>query len=152
MSIILVAEGPGVVVSRSITHHAFFFGHYDADLDEREIPPAEHFDPDTLTWPDTAILLRVMHRITRVRTIWGESFPGEVEAIKSRRVFPSPGCVIVREHAALKPYLRQLRDADGAERLVRLGNIEGLVVEPERRIWAKLRQGESVATPPGARG
>jgi hypothetical protein len=141
---VLVASGPGVEVTRHITHHGFFYGHFDGELEEVAIPPTDAFDPASLTWPAAAVLLRVMHRIVRVRRIWGEDFPGEEEAVKSRRVYLCPGAEVVTSRKDIPRFKRQLRDLDGAERLLRLGNVAGIVAVPDKKIWGKLRLGERV--------
>lgn len=141
---VIIGEGTGVEVARIITHHGFFFGHFDAELEQRQLPPGDGLDPNALDWPPQAILLRVMHRITRVRRIWGEDFPGEVEPVKSKRVYLCRGAEVVRGRKDLERFKRHLRDYDGADRLLKLGNVEAIVAVPERRVWGKMRHGESV--------
>ncbi|RDD63484.1 hypothetical protein [Ferruginivarius sediminum] len=141
---VIIGEGTGVEVARIITHHGFFFGHYDAELEQRQLPASDGLDASKVNWPEQAILLRVMHRITRVRRIWDEDFPGEVESVKSKRVYLCKGAEVVRSRKDLERFKRQLRDYDGADRLLKLGNVEAVVVVPERRLWGKMRQGETV--------
>jgi len=142
VSDIVITESPGIDIVERINHQGFFFAHYDADLEQCWLPDMEAFDPAVVTWPERAILLRIMHRIVRVRRIWGEQFVDDEQSIKSRRVHAAPNAELVTERAALKPYARHLRDFDGAERLLRLGNCAGIIIDPDRRVWAKLRLGE----------
>lgn len=141
---VLVASGPGIEVTRHITHHGFFYGHFDGELEEVAIPPCDELDPASLAWPAAAVVLRVLHRIVRVRRIWGEDFPGEVEAVKSRRVYLCPGAEVVTARKDVARFKGRLRDLDGAERLLRLGNVEAIVAVPEKKVWGKLRVGERV--------
>ena len=142
MTEIIVGEAPGVEVIDRIRHQGFFFGHYDADLEQCWLPDMESFDPAQVSWPERAILLRVMHHVIRIRRIWGERFVADEDSIKSRRVYAVAHAELITDRKALKPYNRQLRDVDGAERLLRLGNCAGIIVDPVRRVWAKLRLGE----------
>ena len=142
MTDVLMAEGTGIAVSRHVTHHGFFFGHYDAELEERVIPACETFDSAAIDWPSGALLFRVMHRIIRVRKVWGEEFADPPEKLRSRRVYLRPGVTIVRSRQTLKEFRRQLRDFDGADRSLRLGNVEGIVLDAEKHNWGKLRAGE----------
>ncbi len=141
---IVVAEGPGVEVVRHISHHGYFYGHYDAELEERVLPAAETFTGEGLDWPAGALVLRIMHRLIRVRRIWGEEFPGSPENLKSRRVLLRPGTRPVRSREALREFRNALRDYAGADRLLRLGHVEAVVVEPEAGTWGKMRFGETV--------
>lgn len=141
---LIIGEGTGVEVARIITHHVFFYGHFDAELDQRQISPREELDPNEINWPSDAIMLRIMHKVTRVRTIWGEDFPGEQENLKSRRVFLCKGAKVCRTRKDLDPYRKDLRDFEDATRLIKLGNVEAIVVVPERKVWGKLRYAESV--------
>jgi hypothetical protein len=137
-----MGEGPGIEIARHVTHHGFFFGHHDAELEERVIPAADSFEAGNLEWPKQAIVLRVRHRIVRVRTIWGEEFPEEPETLVSSRVFLWPGAQVVRSRQALRELRASLRDVEDAERLLQLGKADGIVTDPERGIWGKLRPGE----------
>lgn len=141
---VFVDEGAGVETTHVLTHHGLFFGHFDNEIEQRQLPPGETLDPDALDWPDGVLLLRVVHRITRIRRIWGEDFPGESELVKSKRVYLPRGVEVVRDRSAFEPFKRRLRDSDDAERLLKLGNVEAIVVLPEQRLWGKMRQGESV--------
>jgi hypothetical protein len=138
----VISVSPGIEIVERINHQGYFFAHYDADLEQCWLPDMEEFDPSTVTWPERAIILRVMHRIVRVRRIWGEQFVDDEQSIKSRRVHALANAELVTERAALKPYARQLRDFDGAERLLRLGNCAGIIITPDHKLWAKLRLGE----------
>ena len=142
MSDIVITESAGIEIVDRIHHQGYFFAHYDADLEQCWLPDMTSFDASVVTWPERAIILRIMNRIVRVRRIWGEQVVDDEQSIKSRRVHALPHVELVTERAALKPYARQLRDFDGAERLLRLGNCAGIIIEPERRVWAKLRLGE----------
>ena len=144
MAEITVGEAPGVQVLDRIRHQGFFFAHYDADLEQCWLPDMESFDPSRITWPERAIILRVMHHIIRIRRIWGEQFVLDESSSKSKRVYAVPHAELITDRKALKPYARQLRDIDGAERLLRLGNCAGIIVDPARRVWAKLRLGEQL--------
>ena len=144
MAEIIVGEAPGFQVFDRIRHQGFFFAHYDADLEQCWLPDTESFDPTRITWPERAIILRVMHHIIRIRRIWGEQFVLDESASKSKRVYAVPHAELITDRKALKPYARQLRDIDGAERLLRLGNCAGIIVDPARRVWAKLRLGEQL--------
>lgn len=139
---ITVARVPGIEIIERVTHQGFFFAHYDADLEQCWLPDMEAFDPGVVNWPERAIILRVMHRIVRVRSVWGERFVDDEHSVKSRRVYAVPHAELVTDRNALKPHARRLRDFDGAERLLRLGNCSGIIVDPDRRVWAKLRLGE----------
>ena len=139
---IVVAQSPGIEVIERVRHQGFFFAHYDADLEQCWLPDMTEFDPGVVNWPERAIILRVMHRIVRVRQVWGERFVDEEHSIKSKRVHAVPRAELVTDRQALKPYVRRLRDFDGAERLLRLGNCSGIVIDPDRNVWAKLRLGE----------
>lgn len=142
MSDVILCQTAGIEVIDRIHHQGFFFAHYDADLEQCWLPDMDAFDPGCVTWPERAIVLRVMHRIVRVRRVWGEQFVDDEQSIKSRRVHALPHVELVTERAGLKPWVKQLRDFDGAERLLRLGNCAGIIIDPERRVWAKLRLGE----------
>ncbi len=142
MSEIVVAQSPGIEVIERVNHQGYFFAHYDADLEQCWLPDMAEFDPGAVNWPERAIIMRVMHRIVRVRRIWGERFVDDELSIKSRRVYAVPRAELITEREALKPYVRRLRDFDGAERLLRLGNCSGIVIDPDRSVWAKLRLGE----------
>lgn len=142
MAEIIVGEGQGVEVIDRVRHQGFFFAHYDADLEQCWLPDAVSFEPDQVTWPERAIILRVMHHLIRIRRIWGEQFVADEDSVKSRRVYAVPHAELITDRKALKPYARHLRDVDGAERLLRLGNCGGIIVDPARRVWAKLRLGE----------
>lgn len=141
---VFINEGTGVETAHVLTHHGLFFGHFDNEIEQQQLPSGESLDPDAVEWPDGALLLRVIHRITRVRRIWGEEFAGESELVKSKRVYLPRGAQVVRDRPAFEPFKRQVRDADDAERLLKLGNIEAIVVLPGQRLWGKMRQGESV--------
>ncbi|MDX1654431.1 MAG: hypothetical protein R3310_04385 [Candidatus Competibacteraceae bacterium] len=143
MSDVLVAKGPGIEVLRYVTHYAYFFGHYDADLEDQEIESRETFDAYTLRWPTGSIVLRIMHRIVRVRRIWDEEFPGDVQGLKSHRIYLAPGVQVVRTMKELKSQ-KNLRDPRGAERFMEHSNIQAILVHPEHKGWAKLRQGEEI--------
>lgn len=145
MTDILVCEGPGIEVLRRITHHGYFFGHYDTEIEESQLPASEIFDPSRLSWPRGTLVLRIMHRITRVRKIWNEEFPGDVEWLKSRQIYTASSAVVVSDRKELRQYARTLRDFDDAHRLLSLGNIQGIIVDPQKKIWAKLRQNEHAA-------
>lgn len=147
---LIIGEGTGVEVARIITHHGFFYGHFDAELDQRQLPPRDSLDPNALNWPGEAILMRVMHKIIRVRTIWGEDFPGERENLKSRRVVLCKGAKVVRTRKELDAYKRDLRDFEDATRLIKLGNVEAIVVVPDRKVWGKLRFGETIGAVAGS--
>jgi hypothetical protein len=136
--------GPGIQIARHVTHHGYFFGHHDAELEERVIPAAERFDPTALEWPEQAIVLRIVHRVVRIRDIWGESFSEKPETLSSNRVYPCGGAQVVRSRQALREIRDNLRDAEDAERLLRLGKAEALVVDVERGVWARLHAGERV--------
>lgn len=142
MSDIVVTQAPGIEIVERINHQGYFFAHYDADLEQCWLPDMEAFDASEVSWPERAIILRIMHRVMRIRRVWGENFLDEEQSIKSRRVHAVPHAELVTERAALKPYARHLRDYDGAERLLRLGNCAGIIIDPARRVWAKLRLGE----------
>jgi hypothetical protein len=142
MAEILVGEGQGIEVIDRIRHQGFFFAHYDADLEQCWLADSERFEPGQVTWPERAIILRIMHHIIRVRRIWGEQFVVDEDSIKSKRVYAVSHAELITDRKALKPYARQLRDSDGAQRLLRLGNCAGIIVDPSRKVWAKLRLGE----------
>lgn len=141
---VVVGEGPGIQIVRHVTHHGYFFGHHDAELEERVIPAADSFTPASLTWPDQAVLLRILHRVVRVRVVWDEEFPEQPETLKSHRVFLRPGVSVVRSRQALRELRDSLRDAADADRYLRLSKAEALVVDPMRQIWGMLRAGEQV--------
>lgn len=142
MAEIVVGQGQGIEVVDRIRHQGFFFAHYDADLEQCWLPDTDAFDPAAITWPERALILRLMHHVIRVRRIWGEQFVVDEQSMKSKRVHAVPHAELITDRKALKPYARQLRDVDGAERLLRLGNCAGIIVDPSRRVWAKLRLGE----------
>lgn len=147
MTDILVYQGPGIEQLHRITHHGYFFGHYDIEIEERALPASETLDPSRLSWPKGTVVLRIMHRITRIRKIWNEEFTGDVEWLRSKQIYMASGAVIVSDRKELRRYSRTLRDVDDAHRLLSLGNIQGIIIDPQKKIWAKLRQNEHAAHP-----
>jgi len=143
---VVIGEGPGIKVVRHVTHHGFFYGHHDAELEKRVIPAADSFEAGSLAWPEQAVLLRICHRVVRVRIVWGEEFPEEPETLKSHRVFLRAGTILVRSRQALRDLRDSLRDAADADRYLRIGKAEALVVDPGLQIWGMLRSGEKVVS------
>ena len=139
---VVVGEGPGIQVVRHVTHHGYFYGHHDAELEESVIPAAHRLEPASLAWPEQAVLLRICHHIVRMRIVWGEEFPEEPETLRSHRVFLRAGAVLVRSRQALRDLRDSLRDAADADRYLRIGRAEALVVDKEQQIWGILRAGE----------
>lgn len=147
MAEIVVGEGPGIQVLERIRHQGFFFAHHDADLEQCWLPEMDAFDPAGINWPEGAIILRVMHHVTRLRRIWEEEFVVDEDAVKSKRVFAVPQAELVTDRGALGSRKGHLGDVDGAERLLRAGNCAGIIIDPSRRAWAKLRLGEHLDSP-----
>ncbi|MDZ7748024.1 MAG: hypothetical protein U5K43_03570 [Halofilum sp. (in: g-proteobacteria)] len=142
---IVIGEAPGVRITERIRHQGFFFGHRDTDLEQRWLPEVAALDPATLDWPEGAVVLRVLHHVTRVRHVWGEALPATDETVASAQVYARADAVLATGPGELEALGSRLRDPAAAARTLRGSGRGGIIVDPRSGGWAKLRAGERLA-------